>query len=92
MGKVAYKLKLPTHSLIHPVFHVSLLKKVVRTGESIIDLPAIVTPKNVWDTKPEKVKAVRRVSPDSEVEVLIGWEGLPASEDTWEPATPFSAQ
>jgi len=71
---------------------VSLLKKVVRTGESIIDLPAIVTPKNVWDTKPEKVKAVRRVSPDSEVEVLIGWEGLPASEDTWEPATPFSAQ
>lgn len=40
IGSVAYKLKLPAHSRVHPVFHVSLLKKHMgSTPISAGDLP-----------------------------------------------------
>lgn len=58
ISPVAYKLKLPTGSRIHPIFHISLLKKKI--GDStfpIKELPAtteegniILQPEAILDT------------------------------------------
>ena len=42
IGKVAYKLKLPSElTLVHPVFHVSMLKKCIGDPESIIPIEGL---------------------------------------------------
>lgn len=45
VGNLAYRLQLPKNSIIHPVFHVSLLKKFI--GNKVIvltELPLVVEP------------------------------------------------
>ena len=86
IGNVAYKLHLPPNSRIHPVFHVSLLKKTV--GDHLTthtDLPPVaddgellLEPKCVLDTR-----WVKRGSKFIE-ESLIQWKRLPRDDATWE--------
>lgn len=88
-GKVAYKLQLPEESNIHPVFHVSQLKK--HLGTQAIPMP------NLPDIGPEgqlKIEPVavlqRRVIPRNNepvVQWLILWRNLTPAEATWEDAS-----
>lgn len=83
VGSVAYKLKMPTESSIHPVFHVSLLKKV--SGNP----PPQVTPfpQNVETVQvPEMVLDRRWKTKNNRVipQLLIKWSHLPLELATWE--------
>ncbi|XP_074347661.1 uncharacterized protein LOC141686531 [Apium graveolens] len=86
VGKVAYKLQLSPTSRIHPVFHISQLKKAVGQSNATSILPPNISATLVWEGTPQKVLWVRKntATPSAAVEVLIQWEGLPEYEATWE--------
>jgi hypothetical protein len=56
ISEVAYKLKLPANSSVHPIFHVSLLKKVQgnitpKFIPLLVDIPYVQTPEMVLDRR-----------------------------------------
>jgi hypothetical protein len=83
IGGVAYKLDLPSSSFIHPVFHVSLLKRTVgnrMVHHSLLDNPRepLLQPQVIMDHRMVK-RGVRAAT-----QVLIHWKGLSPTEATWE--------
>ncbi|XP_058772648.1 PR5-like receptor kinase [Vicia villosa] len=85
IGQVAYKLQLPVSSKIHPIFHVSQLKKAVGNYIAIPELPAsletdkrAIIPARVlsWRDRWEQGQHKR--------EWLIQWEGMDVGDATWE--------
>ncbi|KAJ1269984.1 hypothetical protein BS78_06G020100 [Paspalum vaginatum] len=83
VGSVAYRLQLPESSHIHPVFHVSQLKKAVLPNQSVSStLPSALLE---WPV-PEQILQRRSVSTgtSSRVQVLVQWSHAPPSMATWE--------
>jgi hypothetical protein len=83
VGSVAYRLDLPASSSIHPVFHVSQLKKAVGASVQVsqtlpLDLPQLQVPVKVLDRR-LVTKEVRSVH-----QVLVKWSSSPESLATWE--------
>jgi len=86
IGTIAYKIELPTASRVHPVFHVSCLKKVI--GDKLpvqTILPKldeegkiIMEPKVFIETRTQQLRN-RSIS-----EYIIKWKNLPAKYSTWE--------
>ncbi|KAL4633316.1 hypothetical protein ACB092_04G114200 [Castanea dentata] len=85
VGEVAYKLKLPETSKIHPVFHVSNLKQSLGCKDQQgTSLPEIDGSSGVVGSLPQAVLD-RRTRRNKE-EVLIHWKGQSPAEATWEDA------
>jgi hypothetical protein len=83
VGSVAYKLDLPASSHIHPVFHVSLLKKALGPQEQVSsELPsfsdALQYPESVLQHRMLHRKGTQVP------QLLIKWSSWPADLATWE--------
>lgn len=86
IGKVAYKLDLPPGARIHPVFHVSNLKK--KLGQHVI--PQITLPyineDGIAQAQPEAIldqRLMKRLG-RADAKVLVQWQGARAEDTTWE--------
>jgi hypothetical protein len=89
VGQVAYQLALPNHSKLHPVFHVSCLKKVIGAKCQIqTNLPELAEEGSIW-LQPEAVLDQREhcLRQRTIKEVLFQWKDTTLADATWEPTT-----
>uniref|UniRef100_A0A0A9A6G6 Tf2-1-like SH3-like domain-containing protein n=1 Tax=Arundo donax TaxID=35708 RepID=A0A0A9A6G6_ARUDO len=78
IGALAYCLKLPEGSRIHPVVHVSFLKKAIPSNEQVCpDDPSICFPNDSLSVSPMYLLSQLVKQGDKVVtRVLVQWEGL----------------
>lgn len=86
MGNVAYKLQLPASARIHPVVHVSQLKKAIADPSAVsTDLPVMYTQMQV--VQPSRICGSRMIRRGGKQipQVQLEWEGISSSCTCWEP-------
>lgn len=86
VGPVAYELQLPEGSKIHPVFHVSLLKRGTPSPTQTSPTVPLVGERGQLLAQPEQILNRRMVKRGNRAraQVLIKWSNLGDSEATWE--------
>lgn len=83
VGEVAYRLNLPSSSRIHPVIHVSQLKKAVGVNAQVYkQLPSPLVILQILFRVLER--RFRQQGPVAVSQVLVQWSGQPESLATWE--------
>ncbi|KAD2805797.1 hypothetical protein E3N88_39174 [Mikania micrantha] len=85
VGPVAYKLLLPVSSKVHPVFHVSLLKKAIQ-GQAEPYFPQELELAAEDVASPVQVLNNRHVQVGSRMveQLLVQWQNQTTEEATWE--------
>jgi hypothetical protein len=98
VSDVAYELQLPTTMKIHPVFHISKLKKYVNGLDQFPTRPQqeinrpttteTIDGEDAWEVERILKKRERRVGRGrvKVIEYLVKWKGYPDWENTWEPS------
>jgi hypothetical protein len=92
IGQVAYRLQLPVEARIHPVFHVSLLKRY-QTKEGIVEPRSVDIPPVTDDgellLEPQTILDCRwhKQGRHLVAESLLQWKHMPVEDATWEPTT-----
>ncbi|GKC66143.1 ty3-gypsy retrotransposon protein [Tanacetum coccineum] len=86
IGKVAYRLALPSTSRIHPEFHVSILNLFIGNGDSVVtELPEELQEGQPLE-KPVAICDLRMVLQNGSLaqQVLVQWDGRSLEEAMWE--------
>ncbi|CAN1179522.1 Transposon Tf2-9 polyprotein [Linum perenne] len=85
-GAVAYKLKLPDTAAIHPVFHVSLLKKMVGVGGVVQATLPDVDATGVLKLEPVAILARQFIKRNNiaVTQVLVQWSHQTEADAVWE--------
>jgi hypothetical protein len=86
VGPVAYKLQLPSSSRIHPVLHVSQLKKHVPKEVLVSsDLTSVISDPLLVQ-QPEQILNTRIIKRGAQQvkQVLVKWSSMPTEMATWE--------
>ncbi|XP_075092310.1 uncharacterized protein LOC142172560 [Nicotiana tabacum] len=86
IGKVAYKLDLPHESKVHPVFHISLLKKTMGDRVVVHTTLPLTSEDGKFLVKPVAILQRQLIKRDNStvVRVLVQWSNLPPKDATWE--------
>ena len=88
VGEVAYELALPPGlSGVHPVFHVSMLKRYHGDGNYIIRWDSVLLDENLsYEEEPVAIldREVRKLRSREIASIKMQWKNRPVEEATWE--------
>ena len=88
IGEVAYELALPPGlSGVHPVFHVSMLKRYHGDGNYIIRWDSVLLDENLsYEEEPVAIldREVRKLRSREIASIKVQWKNRPVEEATWE--------
>ncbi|GMI79919.1 hypothetical protein HRI_001661200 [Hibiscus trionum] len=85
IGAVAYRLKLPENSRVHPVFHVSQLKKRVGSNKIQDECPSIDADGSI-SKEPVRIidRRIGKMGNRAVTKVLVEWSNSFTEDATWE--------
>ncbi|KAE8709758.1 hypothetical protein F3Y22_tig00110328pilonHSYRG00349 [Hibiscus syriacus] len=94
VGQVAYQLELPPDSKLHPVFHISLLKKRIWKQRLILMNPPEVASDGQLKIYPASVLKRRIVKRQNQSipQVVVQWANMGLNDTTWEDASVLQNQ
>ena len=96
VGEVAYKLALPPSlSAVHPVFHVSMLRKYIPDESHVISLDSVeLGPDLTFEEEPIAIldRQVRKLRTKEIASVKVQWKHRSVREATWETESDMHAK